>query len=465
MRKFLIIASGLFFLGAALIPALDAAKDRYHSYRYSDPSERRFSQRIGPYHYRPVQRSRAYWRVEHPYFRDSVRQPKRVIVEQRQNFREIKAKDVPFYFGVPLGFELTEDTLEWDEGSIKVDKFGTSIEVVATDFNCNGGNFARRYCVRDRAKELEAEFKEDFPGMEVKEDKLISLQIQTSSIVSPNKSENGHYLLLEGRSEKVAQFVFAEPHNNYIWVIYFRSDNEDNALLNQDHTVRRIINSLFKSPKKKFVVRSKDRAWYQAQKRGTSERRFTSGSGMRHITRTPKVSGRSLNYQKTRAYYIPFEMRTPQGFVKTSDTLDFENGEMKLRNGKGSTIRVFATENKCEGRVDRKSGNSERKAIRDCLQEKAELLSKRIRGTEEVLILDDRNINLRTTFNQTSYQEVGRFFTAIIDGRRTAQLTFRDPTTQYVWHIEMKQGQRDSFLEDAQKLYKVIASPFFRTEN
>ncbi len=455
MRKILCLGIGLVFLGSALIPALEAARDRYHSYRYESGKERRFSKRIGPFHHRATQKDRPYWRLESPYTRRS----KTIIVERRENFREMKAQNIPFYFSVPLGFEKTHDSLDWNEGNLVVDKFGTQIEIIATNFRCEGGGFAKRYCLRDEAENLESQFKSGLPGMEVVKNELISMQIQTSTIES-NKSEIGHYIALRGKREQVSQLAFLEPNHNYLWLVTFKSPINGNTLLDQEHTVGRIINSLFKTPKKEYVVKTKDKAWQKTQTTATHQRRFSES--YRNFSRTRRISP-TLDYEKATAYYIPFNLTIPKEFSKVSDTLHNDYGEMRLRNKYGSTIKVIATGDKCIGEA-KKRFSSELREIRECLTAHSEDFTSRIRNNDDITILDDKNVNLRTTFNQTNYQEMGRLFSVIDNKKRKAYLTFRDPVNHFVWHLEMREGRDDRFLRDAQKMRKVIMSPFFSVE-
>ncbi len=456
MKKSFILGIGLVFLIGILVPLSEASRDIYHSYLLSEgkKKERRYSSRIAPFNYKGRSRKSQKTFSPYPHYRGQVRFPEKVAVKRRPEFNNKKAQKIPFYFSLPKGFRRVEDTLDWSSGTLESQK-GTSVfKVIATDYRCEGGSNYKKYCLKQAAEELFNVLKKEFPGMSVREKKAISLR--TLDPIQPNKRKLGWYIKLQNREETVSQLVLLEPTHEFLWTVGIKSQNNPEGILNDKYSTQKIINSLFAKPE--FIIASRRVAARKiAKPREVSYRRSSSHRIPVYLTSSYRSD------VKISADQIPFEMQAPRGFEKIIDTLEYDSGEIVLKDNKNSTIRIVATNQKCEGNTQSRD-SYERRSIQECINNQGKLSTEDLRSKTDIQILHDESTIARTTIEQRVYQEAGHFFMAVEDkSKRHAQFTFRDPRDYNIWRIEMEMPERGmGFLKETPMVKKVISSLFFK---
>lgn len=449
MKKIIALGLSFAFIGAALIPFTQASRDRYYATTSQGKGkERRFSSRIAPFdakRYRKRERVTRYTKRYQTY-----NEPKVARVTRGDKFVNVRSHNIPFYFSVPDGFRQQEDTLQWDSGATIYKKDNTTIEIKATDFRCDGGRTYQYHCLEEETKEMTSKLLETVPKMRKTKRKLISLQ--GSDLGQAGKSFSAWYLVFENTQEKMIQITFLEPTHKFLWGIQLRSENDPEGFLKDDRSTQRFIASLFQRPSL-----------------ATSERRRFS-TVIKHKKKSEKVLPR-VRYQASRrvnrknkilAHIVPFDISVPRDFQKTHDDLQVDSGELFLKDRNSSTIKVIATNRKCEGNPQSKD-SAERRALRACLDKEAKgFVQVFLDNAEYYHVLHDENWATNLTYGNKVHQESGRYFMVDSEKERKVIFTFREPSQGFVWNVEMTapKGKR-KFLANTQEIKKIISSLFF----
>jgi len=146
-------------------------------------------------------------------------------IAQSMNLKEIYADNISFKIDVPNDFQKTEDTLDWNTGSLILEneKMDSMLQITATDTACySQTDREMRSCIRKSADSLFEDFKENFSSYRVLQNKKgYSLQLVDDGTKERNifnkyfqpKKRNywGQLLLIQVGDSRIARFVFAEP--------------------------------------------------------------------------------------------------------------------------------------------------------------------------------------------------------------------------------------------------------------
>ncbi len=447
MKKTIALALGLTFLAGIIVPLSDAARSRRGPLSFMK-AEKRFSDRVGPFHYRT--RKPSVRGTSDPHYRGSTRRGQNVAVYKKQDFLKRKAKEIAFYISHPKGFRLINDSLTWSGGSMRLEKADSSIEVTAYPIRCDQDTTASRSdCLRSHARDFETALQADYPGMSVQTKKRRYLEIP-DSVVNAELQE-AWYLQLHNRLEKAASLTFLDPVHGFVWNIEFKSPNNRRGLLNNEGYVNKVIASLFQETVPSSRLRQRQRV---DMKRYENPKR-------REVRKTVFRAQKQRTDQVIRANYVPFEMRVPRGFKKVSDSLQYNEGILQIRDTKGNVINIIATNDVCPGNTQSRD-SQERKNIRNCIREKGKSFIQPVLNLEGVLVLHDENIAVSNSLDSRTFQETGHLFMASYDRNRIGQFTFRTPDNHHIWRIEMEASERrGNIMSDAQTLHRIIRSPMF----
>ena len=361
----------------------------------------------------------------------------------REDFKTVRADKIPFYFSIPSSLEKISDDLTWNQGHLKFKNSKSTVEVFSTGQSCEGGPTYTQDCFLTKAKILNENLKTSHPNTKVREDKSTYLQHST---IRPNENDLARSLILENKSEKIYQFIFTDPINNFLWGLKVTAENNANVPLSQTSNHRRMTFSLFQksSPKKQRASRAPLKL---------SERKIFNYSQI--TSQRPAIKKLEKNNQ-FKAKNIPFEIKLPEGFEIKNDSLSFEKGEMLFKNtSTNGTIRITSTNQKC----NYDTSTLVRRCIEKASKERSDILWFE---TPDVQFLQEENILFKSTFSQKT-NNIGRFFMARVDKKRIGLFTFTDPIHKNVWTIEMESPEtKKSFLNDMRQIRKLITSIYFK---
>ena len=454
MKKFVALGLAFSFIVAAIVPFSLASRDKYHAMLLSGKvkaGERRFTSRFAPFDTSTYKKREQITRYTKRYQRYT--EPVKTTRVRSDQFVDVRADSIPFYLSVPEGFKQVEDSLDWSSGAVKYEKDNAKIEIRATDYRCDGGNTYQYYCLEEGSKSITEKLQASMPNVKKTERKLISLQV--ADLVQPRKSFSAWYLAFEGDAEKIIQLTFLEPTHQFLWVVEIHAENTPQGFLSDDRSAQRVVSSLFRKSTLSNLGTRRFSTSYRYQK--TNER-----ASLRAKYQPPKTTQQKKN--KMVAQLIPFDIEAPRGFYKADDNLRIDSGEMLIRDRDGSTIRVIATGEKCEG--DPQSRDSaERRVLRECLENEAASFTKVFIDNAEIYhVLHNENFSVNLTFNNKIHQEAGRYVMVDSEKERKVFFTFREPTQGYVWTLEMTAPKRQrTFLTNTQKIKRIIASLFFHS--
>lgn len=451
MKKFIAIGLSFAFIGASIIPFSLASRDKYHAMILSGKvkaGERRFTSRFAPFDTSTYNKKSQVTQYTRQYQRST--QPVRTTQVRSDRFIDVRSDNIPFYLSLPEGFSQMEDTLDWSSGLLKYEKEDATIEIRASEYRCDGGGTYQYYCLEEGTKDITNKLISTVPNMKKTERRLISLQV--SDLGQPRKSFSAWYHLFEGESEKIIQLTFLEPTHQFLWTIEIRAENIPKGFLSDDRSAQRIVSSLFRRPTLSHLGGRRFSTSYKYER--------TNEQASKRAQYQPPKTEKQEN--KMIAQLVPFDIEVPRGFYKTDDNLHVDSGEMLIRDRDGATIRVIATDKKCEG--DPQSRDSaERRTLRECLETEAGKFTQVfIDNAENYHVLHNENFAVNLTFNNKIFQESGRYMMVDSQQERKVLLTFREPTQGYVWTLEMAAPKRQrAFLTNTQEIKRIISSLFF----
>ena len=185
-----------------------------------------------------------------------------------------------------------------------------------------------------------------------------------------------------------------------------------------------------------------------------SDRRYTySNTGSRSVTTTLQPT-----YDRFETKDVHFSVELPDGFIVLSDTLNLMSGSYALRNG-DTYLTVSATDKRCDG-----TANAARYCLQAYVDARREEAQKQAYRPE---LLTNEEVTLHTAQNRVEVlkefdkQNTGWLWIFRSGRQLTGELTFFEPTNEYIWTIRITAPDGEGqLLNDTRKMNQLMNTLF-----
>jgi|GEM_PF-2242788 hypothetical protein len=202
--------------------------------------------------------------------------------------------------------------------------------------------------------------------------------------------------------------------------------------------------------------------WNLLQKRNTDSRKtterrvstrsrggaFATSAGQTAVTQS--IRSMKDSFESFSAQNIAFNIDLPEAFSANSDMLEWESGEMSFKNG-NARVTLKATGDRCDGGIT---------FVRQCLKNASDAALKNFK-TELPRMVLRRNESISLDGNKVQLQKenMGQYVDLYAREYGAGQLTFFDPTNEFVWVLQIiDPGNKTKLLSNNRDLNKIFTS-------
>ncbi|MCF7812390.1 hypothetical protein K9M59_02225 [Candidatus Gracilibacteria bacterium] len=403
-----------------------------------------------------MSRRRTFSQRLRPYSRSSVPTVEDVSNRTEEDFEVFSARDIAFSIILPQEFEVTQDTLYWNEGKFYFeDEDGVQIQIHATDKRCDGGITFVRHCLEKESNEFISRLKDQFVTIRLTENKEVDL-FSTANVNRRQKGNISRWVQMSSPKYQAAHLTFFDPIRDFVWEMTILDPTSDKKILKDNRILQRVLTSLVENEgQNNAQLQSKINRFSQIQ---VPEKRSDRG------TYVQSKNPIRLDDSQTKVFHaqkVPFKIELPSSFLLQSDTADWNQGEIVFQGDDGSVIRILPSNETCQDQTPRLK--------RRCLEKNSDAFLKEFKTDHPSLqLLKENNMLLQLddaddSRTQNYKNDIARFVLLRETGKRIALFTFIEPIQNYfVWRIEIESPEKkDAFLNDIRQANNTFSSLFF----
>lgn len=159
-------------------------------------------------------------------------------------FAKFTSEDGSLEISLPREFEVVDDTITNNEGSISFEVMGRTVKLMSNEeVECNFQSLTSKLrCMEDFAKEVRTTTEKENPNYTPLMDENVSMQLLSTT--DSYRSDKGRFMMWRNEKMRVAKVVFVHPITSKIWWMEIETPESKNEILADQQIWRKVFSSL-----------------------------------------------------------------------------------------------------------------------------------------------------------------------------------------------------------------------------
>lgn len=353
-------------------------------------------------------------------------------------FKEYALKNLSLDIEIPVGFEVSDDSLRRSGGMLSARGGREKIEIVAHSQTCEGGLTYMQACLNEHTNADIQTIRGLLPRGRITNSGIERLPFNLKGSFSNQQlsSKNlSRVFALEDATERITYVAFFEPIGGNLWTMTLTGTPKDRSgVVGSDLVQNRLLGSIFSDQVEDSSSPSTGA--------GSLARRQTLSAGDNIYSpsnrSTTDTTSRKVTSQYSLVRYeaasFPISLSTQPGYLAVEDSLNMPDGTYTLKLG-DTRIELSRTGEVCDTSHD---------LYRRCITEKAKVYEQAFLTAHPTAnTLSDENVQLKLLPTAASPQDPGKMLLTRMAGRRNALLFFLNPYSQRLWKMEISAPEKN----------------------